>query len=356
MLGRGGALVAMVVLGAAVVPAVAAPPGAAAGPVTIVVTTTADTADPGDGETSLREAFTEAGDLTSADGTSVELVLEPGARYELTTCDGTRDSEDDSNSHGDLDATGALPLGVRVPPPSGLSSAATIAQTCGAESGERVLDVMGSVGLYAVDLTGGDSTSDGGGLRAGGSVSLEEASVTGNLADGRGGGVAAAGHVQVDSGASVTGNESRAQGGGVAADTVSVVGSYYPASVTSNVSAGDGGGIHASTSATVGSDTAIVGNRAGGDGGAISAPSTTLGATGVDPDLGGPVLRSNSAGGDGGAVAAAVLDAVGTTMVGNGALGHGGAVRSGSITGAGSTSAASCCSTAPGSGPTRRRA
>ena len=332
MLRRGCALVAIAILGGTVLPAVAATPAPADAPVTIVVTTTEDTVDPGDGETSLREAISAAGALTTADGTSVDLVLEPGAHYALTTCDGTRDSEDDSNSHGDLDHAGALPLGVRVPPPSGVGMSATIAQTCGAESGERVLDVMGSVGLYAVDLTGGDSTSDGGGLRAGGSVSLEEASVTGNLADGRGGGVAAAGHVQVDSGARVSGNESGGPGGGVAADTVSVVGSYYPASVTNNVSAGDGGGIHASTSTTVGSDTAVVGNRAGGDGGAISAPSTRLGETGVDPDLGGPVLRGNSAGGDGGAVAADVLDAVGTTMVGNGALGHGGAVRSGSIT------------------------
>jgi hypothetical protein len=148
---RAPSLTVVVLVGASLV-AVASPAAAA----TIAVTTTADVVDAGDGQTSLREAVSAA----NADAAEDVIELGNGATYALTICDGA--GEEDVNASGDLDhtvAAGRLVVN---------GHGSTISQTCGLDSGDRVLDSrsLTGLGLFDVTIEGGDVAAAG--LRGGG--------------------------------------------------------------------------------------------------------------------------------------------------------------------------------------------
>jgi hypothetical protein len=111
----------------------------------IPVTTTADVVDAGDGQTSLREAISEADALPAEPGDRVEIALVPEGTYRLTRCDA---AAEDANSTGDLDVT--APREVEL-----LGLGRTIEQTC---AGERVLHNRSDAGLRVIDavLEGGN--------------------------------------------------------------------------------------------------------------------------------------------------------------------------------------------------------
>jgi hypothetical protein len=116
-------------LGAGGLGLVAARPAAAENP-TIVVTTTADVIDGGDGVLSLREAVIQAN--TDAGADTIELAA--GATYDITQCDAGGVHEDAGVS-GDLDVAG--PDGLTI-----LATGSTVRQTCA--SGDGVLDNHGA--------------------------------------------------------------------------------------------------------------------------------------------------------------------------------------------------------------------
>ncbi|GAA1937485.1 hypothetical protein GCM10009775_31900 [Microbacterium aoyamense] len=130
---------------------------------TVTVTTTADVVNGADGQTSLREALTQAN--AAMDATTIELAA--SSTYSLTLCD-----DDDANAGGDLDYTGSQSLTI-------VGNGATIQQTC---ADERVLDVLDSapqVDLGELIITGGD-TFDGAAIRFNGDVDLADVTVSGN--------------------------------------------------------------------------------------------------------------------------------------------------------------------------------
>jgi hypothetical protein len=179
----------------------AAPPALAIK--TINVTTTADTRDPGDGKTSLREAF----DAVNADSQETDIVLAAGATYNLSLC---APGDDDANQVGDLDHYGAGNLTV-----SGNRS--TIRQTC---DGSRVINQKGPGFLNLADMTitgGNAATQPGGGVFAegGGELDLKNDVVTGNHSGAAGGGVAAFGKTVI-TGSTLTFNVADELAGAVA--------------------------------------------------------------------------------------------------------------------------------------------
>jgi hypothetical protein len=124
-------------------PATAAPP--------IVVTTTADVVDSGDGVLSLREAVTTAN--TDAGPDTVQLAMD--ATYELTRCDGVDWPWDTLNVDGDLNIFDAEGLTIE-------GNGSTIAQTCNAASEERVIEARdGSLVLRNLTVTGGKAPVNG---------------------------------------------------------------------------------------------------------------------------------------------------------------------------------------------------
>lgn len=168
------ALASVVMLVAACAPPT--PPGPPGPPTTVTVTTTEDTVDPNDGETSLREAFTEA----SNDNADTTIVVSSGAEYLLTRCD-----------LGQLRHSGPRPLHVR--PDAG--DPASITQTC---AERRVMYLGGAeVDLEDLVMSGGRVRSplpcgisiygqpdcvDGGGILSGADLNLLRVTMTDNRA------------------------------------------------------------------------------------------------------------------------------------------------------------------------------
>lgn len=270
------------------------PTAAGAAPGTITVSSTADDGSPG----TLRWAIDQAN--AAPDPTTIEL---PAGTYALTACAPT---SEDLNLSGDLDASPAAPLHL-----VGLTTGATISQTC---PGERVLDVLqapggasptsASLALDNVTITGGTAVGDGGGIRAAGDVALTGVTVSDNTATGttapqgqpgvavRGGGVAASGTVTVMDGTfagnQVTGGSGDWSGCGTAGGP------------------GEGGGIHAATVNL--SATTFTGN-------------TATGGRGVDVWYFCAFAGEAGGAASGGAVSAQVASIEGSTFTGNLAVG-----------------------------------
>lgn len=200
-----GATVAVFALIGGLCVALTATPAAAA---PIEVTTTDD-----GGAGSLREAVAQA----SADAGPDEIVLQPGATYQLDDC-----------AAGELDHTDNDELSIS-------GNGATIVQTC---PDERVLASAGDVVLDEVTITGGSTPGLGGGVSAGtASVTLVRSTVSGNNAS-SGGGVAG---IRVTLEAStLSGNAASATGGAVFADQVM---SATNSTITGNDAGASGGGV-----------------------------------------------------------------------------------------------------------------
>jgi hypothetical protein len=235
---RGAAGVVAAALVAGLV-GVAAPAGAG-GPTTINVTTTADVVDAGDGLTSLREAV----DAASGNPAIDEIVLAPGALYDLTACDA-----------GDLNLDHDGPLTVA-------GNGSTVQQTCntsdvlvvgrgGVAPGEEVdehavvlegltfrttasspgalVNTDGSVRMVDVHLTG--SFGGNAALFSSGPLAVESSSFDGLVASGPGGAdpvMNATGGVEIRS-SSISGNtaEMAIFGVAVSLEDVEIVGNTF---------------------------------------------------------------------------------------------------------------------------------
>lgn len=254
-----GLAASMLVAGACAPPAPVGPPGP---PTTITVTTTADVVDGADGETSLREAFTQA----SRDNADSTIVVSSGADYELTRCD-----------LGQLMHSG--PRTLRVRPDA--HAPATIAQTC---SNRRVMSLHGAqVDLEDLVIRGGRLRSplpcgisiygqpdciDGAGIRSNADLDLQRVVMTDNRAD--------------PSGGPVRGGALFAQG------TTTITDSRF----THNYSNRDGGAVFAGGPTSVNGSTFT--DNVGYNGGALTVD-------GADVDIAGSEFSRNS-GGSGGAI------------------------------------------------------
>jgi hypothetical protein len=224
---------AALLLSALVVPvalAVGVSPASAGIPPAVVITTTADVVDAGDGLLSLREAITATNtDLLAFDTT---FQLAGGATYQLTRCNGGTD--EDANVGGDLDLLGFEDTVITTD-----GGIAAIMQTC---PGERVLDQR--------------SAAD--------RLSLSKVSVSGGSPVTAGGGVRTLGQLSIDTGTRLHHNRAGSGGGAAVGTDLLMSGS----ALHDNVTTGDGGGALVSGTATI-TFSAIYGNRSGANGGGV---------------------------------------------------------------------------------------
>jgi hypothetical protein len=271
---------------------------ASAGPIIpLVVTTTNDEVNGATNGVSLREAMSTA----SSDGLPSVIVLATGATYSLTSCGAT-------NPTGDLDHGGADSLVIN-------GNGSTIDQTC---ASERVLESGTPLTVDSITLTGGDTTSNGGGIFSLEDVTIQSSTVRGNRGD-IGGGVFVGGALVLQD-STVAGNEALTDVGGVLGNGgATVVSSQI---LDNGAPAGGTGGIGASDGLVMSRST-VAGNEAGnGDGGGIRADGSTITITES-------TISGNSSTDDGGGV---YLDDTGTfvrsTVAGNSAVDVGANVAS----------------------------
>lgn len=155
-IGAGGVVGAMVM---AATMASGAPAGAVT---TVVVTTTADVVNGGDGLTSLREAVSSA----NADGDDTVIQLAAGQTYQLTICEAKEPIElgmgffvppddDDANVDGDLDHTEANTLTIE-------GAGSTVENTCLYDRVVHNVHADSWLTLDDVTISGGDSPPDSG--------------------------------------------------------------------------------------------------------------------------------------------------------------------------------------------------
>lgn len=286
-------VVAMIGLGAVVLVAGACtpstPPGPPGPPTTITVTTTADTVDATDGETSLREAFTQA----SNDNADSTIVVSSGSEYQLTRCD-----------LGQLKHSS--PRTLRVRPDN--AATASVTQTC--ENRRVMLLGGGAVDLEDLVIRGGRLRSplpcgisiygqpdciDGAGIRSSADVNLLRVVMTDNRTDNsggpvRGGALYSQGTTTITD-SHFTDNHSNRDGGAVfSSGPLTISGSSFIDNFGYNGGAltVDGGSVDIT-------DSEFVANS-GGSGGAIRLAHGNLTAADTVFDA------NNSGGGPGGAI------------------------------------------------------
>lgn len=189
---------------------------------------------------SLRDVITRANN----NGAPSQRIEVPPGTYELSLC-----SADDANAGGDLDITaaGAILL-------AGTGPDVIIKQTC---AGERVLDRHGAgvLTVTGITLTGGNTTEDGGAIRAQRLV-LSKVALNANRA--REGGAVHARTVTANE-LTATGNTAAGQGGALRVITDAVL---TRSTIGSNEGA-VGGGVAVDGKLTM-SDTRITANRTSG--------------------------------------------------------------------------------------------
>ena len=262
------------------------PPGT---PTTITVTTTDDAVDATDGETSLREAFTQA----SNDNADSTIVVSSGSDYALTRCD-----------LGQLLHSSTQTLLVR---PDNTATA-SVTQTC--DNRRVMLLGGGDVDLEDLVISGGRLRSplpcgisiygqpdciDGAGIRSVADLNLLRVVMTDNRADGsggpvRGGAVFAQGTTTITD-SQFMDNYSNRDGGAVfSSGPLTINDSEF----TDN-SGYNGGALTADGANVDITDSQFVGNS-GGSGGAIRLAHGNLTATDAVFDT------NNSGGGPGGAI------------------------------------------------------
>ena len=164
----------------------------------IVVTTTADVVNAGDGLTSLREAITRANAAVGFD--TIQLAV--GAQYRITACG---NGDENANAAGDLDSTDVA--GIEI---AGRGS--VIANTC---ARQRVLETTGLTLMTWTTVRSGHAVGDGGGVLAH-DLTLQSSTVESSDATGSGGGIRARGELRLLSGSMLRNNRAAGWGGGAA--------------------------------------------------------------------------------------------------------------------------------------------
>ena len=241
-------------------------------PVTLTVTSTGDVvAD--DGVCTLREAIIAANTNSPSGAMDGEcpaglesqtdtVALAAGATYSLVI-----DSTDEDGAFdGDLDIWDNSPDLDLILKVEG-DGHAIVSQD--ASMDDRVLDIMATVELRGLTLTGGGRVNAGAGVQNTGTLVLEASSVSGNVADGSGGGLFNMGMATIRSGSDVSGNSAGWAGGGIynANEATLTVDS---SAVSSNSATSDGGGGLYNDGALTVTNSTVSGNSAIHDGGGIA--------------------------------------------------------------------------------------
>ena len=245
--------------------ALAGAPSAAAA--TFTVTRTDDPApdacDPSD--CSLREAVLTANALPGADA-----ILLPAGHFRLSIAG----PGENAGAAGDLDLTDDVTI-------TGIGARLT---SIDAQGVDRVFDVVSgaTAEIDDVAVTGGQTPSDGAGIRSAGTLTLLRDAIAGNSAGGDGGGIESTGALSVTQ-STISGNHA-ANGGGIELSGAAAVGS---STISGNAaggpgSSGSGGGIHGSAPALAVSSSTITDNRSFNAllaGGGLDVPSAFVGNT-----------------------------------------------------------------------------
>jgi len=204
-----------------------------------------------DGEISLREAITVANN-----DSSVDLITLGSGNYQLTLV-----GVEDANASGDLDLAGTYTL-------QGAGAALTqITQT----TADGVVHVnSGDITITNLEITGGDSGDEGGGIQtnSGSSLTLSDAWVTNNQTTKEGGGIHVAGTAALTD-VIISGNSANKKGGGIDVLDTSAQLTLERVTITGNNSSLEGGGLYNQGTLNA-TDVEISNNNASKHGGGIS--------------------------------------------------------------------------------------
>ncbi|MHC5820802.1 MAG: choice-of-anchor Q domain-containing protein, partial [Nostoc sp.] len=252
------------------------------------------TADQNDGSAanglSLRDAILIA---NANPNTGYEIHLTGGATYNLTS----NGIDEDNALTGDLDIKSRKNL-VYIVAVGGQK--ATI-DASGLINSDRVFDVLtgGVLALQNVVVTGGNISSDGGGIRvdSNGLLDLSNSTVTGNKVSGfynDGGGIYNSGVVYLSNGSTVsnnTNNTSGGNGGGIGNDGTLIT---INSTISNNQTEVEGGGISNTANGkltlintTVSSNSAYEGGGIYNSGGSVALVNTTVSGNSADNNGGG---------------------------------------------------------------------
>lgn len=282
-------------------------------PAIIMVTTTADVINAGDGVTSLREAIMQANGSPAND----EVHLGAGT-YTLSITG----PEEDLSATGDLDLfnNGSLRI---------VGAGAILTTITASSLNDRVIDIQANsaVTLSGIQISGGSGVSYGGGLRVGMSVSLDivNSNISNNIGQ-WGGGIYADSRVNITS-STIANNEATNLGGGMYGN----YGSFYVLNslVTNNSARNEGGGAHTGVGVTAFINSEVTHNRTGfGSGGAVNSAGGTL-------QIENSLFANNTAVGAGGAISTyphATVSVLRSSFEYNSAFGAGALSISGDIT------------------------
>ena len=270
-------------------------------PATIVVTTTADIINAGDGVISLREAIIQAN--TNAGHDIIQLSA---GTYTLTLTG----AGDDAAATGDLDILNNGNVTI-------IGAGANQTTISASGLNDRVLQVLSgaTLALEGVTITGGSGASHGGGILSQGTTTISNSTVTGNSATSDGGGVASLGGILTVTSSTISGNTG-AWGGGIEqrSGTLTIADS----TISGNISTISGGGMDLYQSTATITNTTISGNSAANSGGGffIEVSTATISNSTFTNN------RANAQGGssrDGGAISVsmATLTLRNSIVVGN---------------------------------------
>ncbi|MFM5890240.1 MAG: beta strand repeat-containing protein, partial [Dolichospermum sp.] len=240
-----------------------------AAPIVLTVTTTADQNDgSATGGLSLRDAILIANANPTTD---YEIQLTGGTTYNLTS----NGINENAALTGDLDIKSRSNVLYIV----AVGGQATI-NASGLLNSDRVFQVLdgGQLSLQNVVVTGGNISSDGGGIRVDSNAALDlyNSTVTGNKASGyynNGGGIYNSGVVYLRNGSTVSNNIAAEEGGGIYNSDGTLI------ATNSTISNNEGGVYGGGISTLIGSvtliNTTVRGNSAG-NGGGIKSNGTSV--------------------------------------------------------------------------------
>ncbi|MFM6072941.1 MAG: beta strand repeat-containing protein, partial [Dolichospermum sp.] len=240
-----------------------------AAPIVLTVTTTADQNDgSATGGLSLRDAILIANANPTTD---YEIQLTGGTTYNLTS----NGINENAALTGDLDIKSRSNVLYIV-----AVGGQAIINASGLLNSDRVFQVLdgGQLSLQNVVVTGGNISSDGGGIRVDSNAALDlyNSTVTGNKASGyynNGGGIYNSGVVYLRNGSTVSNNIAAEEGGGIYNSDGTLI------ATNSTISNNEGGVYGGGISTLIGSvtliNTTVRGNSAG-NGGGIKSNGTSV--------------------------------------------------------------------------------
>ncbi|MBS9395042.1 MAG: hypothetical protein HEQ29_18585 [Dolichospermum sp. LBC05a] len=282
-------------------------------PIVLTVTTTADQNDgSATGGLSLRDAILIANANPTTD---YKIQLTGGTTYNLTS----NGIDENAALTGDLDIKSRSNVLYIV----AVGGQATI-NASGLLNSDRVFQVLdgGQLSLQNVMVTGGNISSDGGGIRVDSNAALDlyNSTVTGNKASGffnRGGGIYNSGFVYLRNGSIVSNNiaagDSSQEGGGIYNSGGTLIATN--STISNNEGGVYGGGISTVSGSVTLINTTVRGNSAG-NGGGINSNGTSVALLNT-------TISGNSANSSGGGIYAStngVFNLINSTVTKNTAI------------------------------------